>query len=150
MFQRRRVLLSGSFAMSKKELILFFNKYRHFTKLYFILRLRKIGLPSITRINRIKRRYNKSNNPINCRFKFKRFRKRSIVNRFRFKRFKLYIRYQKFPRLKGVHFFIPSYYYVDFRTLRLVKTSMPNLKDIQHTFRGSLAKVSFFYNSQGF
>ena len=53
-------------------------------------------------------------------------------------------------RRKSVHFFIPSYLQIDFRTLRAVKIQSPSLEDIYYSFRISLPKVYSFYQAQGF
>jgi hypothetical protein len=53
-------------------------------------------------------------------------------------------------RLKPVHFFIPSYVQVDFRTLSFIKIKSPMYKDIHYPFQISLSKTYSFYKSQGF
>ncbi len=53
-------------------------------------------------------------------------------------------------RLKPVHFFIPSYVQVDFRTLSFIKIGSTTYKDIHYPFQISLSKTYSFYKSQGF
>jgi hypothetical protein len=59
-------------------------------------------------------------------------------------------RKQMTTRLKPVHFFIPSYVQVDFRTLSFIKIKSPMYKDIHYPFQISLSKTYSFYKSQGF
>lgn len=59
-------------------------------------------------------------------------------------------RSRKIPRLKAVHWYVPSYLHRDFRTLRAVRISSPALEDIHHSFQVSLAKVHSFYRSRGY
>ena len=53
-------------------------------------------------------------------------------------------------RLKPVHFFIPSYLQVDFRTLSFIKIKSPTYRDIHYPFQISPSKTYSFYKSQGF
>lgn len=51
------------------------------------------------------------------------------------------------PRLKSVHWAIPRYMQVDFRTLRAVLLYPPVSSEIHHSFKCSLSKISAFYKS---
>ena len=53
-------------------------------------------------------------------------------------------------RLKPVHFFIPSYLHVDFRTLSAIKRKSPHSNELHYPFQISLSKTYSFYKSQGF
>jgi ribosomal protein S4 len=53
-------------------------------------------------------------------------------------------------RLKPVHFFIPSYLQIDFRTLSVIKIKSPLFKDRHYPFQISLSKTYSFYKSRGF
>lgn len=53
-------------------------------------------------------------------------------------------------RLKPVHFFIPAYLQIDFRTLSAIKIKSPVYKDRQYPFQISLPKTYSFYKSQGY
>ncbi len=69
---------------------------------------------------------------------------------FEYKFFKQKIRYRKIVRIKPVHFNIPKNLYVDFRTLRAIKTIYPKFNEIYYPFRGSITKISNFYHSYGY
>jgi len=53
-------------------------------------------------------------------------------------------------RLKPVHFFIPNYLQMDFRTLSVIKIKSPIYIDMHYPFQISLAKTHSFYKSQGY
>ena len=53
-------------------------------------------------------------------------------------------------RLKPVHFFIPKYLQIDFRTLSAIKMKSPQYSDIHYPFQISLSKTYSFYKNQGF
>lgn len=59
-------------------------------------------------------------------------------------------RRRKFPRLKSVHWYVPTYLHRDFRTLRAVRIKSPSTDDIHHSFQASLGKLHSFYRSRGF
>jgi hypothetical protein len=52
-------------------------------------------------------------------------------------------------RLKKVHWAIPRYIYLDFRTLRGILLYAPLPKEIHYSFRCSLTKIASFYKSLG-
>lgn len=101
---------------------------------------RKISLPRPFRYSK----YNK--NKIAGQF----FYKRTKMKRFYFKKYIKTIHNKKIVRLKGVHFFIPNYLQIDFRTLRAIKIESPNEKERFYPFRISLPKRYSFYRSKGF
>ena len=76
--------------------------------------------------------------------------KRTKLLRFYFKKYKKTTQKKKIIRLKGVHFFIPSYLQRDFRTLRAIKVQSPSHKDTFYPFRISLPKRYAFYRSRGY
>jgi hypothetical protein len=117
------------------------DKLSHYQKLAFSLRLRKAALPSSFRY------FNKQKRQISVRHQTF---KRTKLLRFYFKKYKKAVQHQKRIRLKGVHFFIPSYLQMDFRTLRAVKVQSPSQADIYYPFRVSLAKRYSFYRSRGY
>lgn len=120
---------------------IFAQKLIHYQKLAFSLRFRKATLPSSFRyINKNKRK------PVVTHFRFK----RTKLLRFYFKKYKKVVQNKKMIRLKGIHFFIPSYLQVDFRTLRAVKIQAPSQEDIYYPFRISLPKRYSFYRSRGY
>lgn len=53
------------------------------------------------------------------------------------------------PRLKSVHWYIPSYIYFDFRTIKAVFLYNPLPEEIQYSFKCSLSKIHSFYRSRG-
>ena len=67
-----------------------------------------------------------------------------------FKRNKKKSRKARITRLKGVHFFVPSYLQIDFRTLTVIKMKSPTLKDRHYPFQISLPKTYTFYKSRGY
>lgn len=124
------------------------SKLRHFHKLFFVLRLRKSLTPKVIRFVK------QQASPLLKKASFSTFYRRpytrsSLVRLYR-KRRKKVIRAHRTPRLKAVHFFIPSYLQRDFSTLRAVKIQSPSLEDIQYPFRASLAKRHSFYRAKGF
>lgn len=123
-------------------------KLRQFQKLYLSLRLRKSHIPQVVRFRKNRGSTSASKNE-GFRFYRRSFKRKGLL-RFYSKRRKKITRQQKIPRLKSVHFFIPTYLQVDFRTLRSVKIQSPSLEDIHYPFRISLAKRYAFYRSKGF
>ena len=53
----------------------------------------------------------------------------------------------RIPRLKKVHWAIPSYMYFDARTLRAVLLYQPTAKQIHYSFKCSLSGIASFYKS---
>jgi len=53
------------------------------------------------------------------------------------------------PRLKKVHWFVPNYIYVDYRTLRAVYLYNPRPEEIVYSFKCSLRAIHAFYRSRG-
>jgi hypothetical protein len=130
--------LEGTF--SEKQAILA-QKLSHYQKLAFSLRFRKSALPASFRYtNKQKRQAFVRHHTF----------KRTKLLRFYFKKYKKAVQNKKMIRLKGVHFFIPSYLQMDFRTLRSVKVQSPSQADIYYPFRVSLAKRYSFYRSRGY
>jgi hypothetical protein len=58
-------------------------------------------------------------------------------------------RKKRTPRLKNMHWFVPSYIHFNFKTLQGVLCKSPSTKDIHFPFKGSLLKVYSFYRSTG-
>ena len=119
---------------------LFTKKRIHYQSFAFSSNFRKISLPRPFRYSK----YNK--NKIASQF----FYKRTKRKRFYFKKYIKTIHNKKIVRLKGVHFFIPNYIQIDFRTLRAIKIESPNEKERFYPFRISLPKRYSFYRSKGF
>lgn len=118
------------------------NKLHLYQKLYFSLRLRKNFLPYLTRF---------STKAIDNKFSYyQNAYKRKKLFRFKSKQNKKKLRYNKIVRLNPVHFFIPSYIQMDFRTLRAIKVQSPCPDDLHYPFRISLAKTYAFYKAKGF
>ena len=117
----------------------FVQKLIHYQKLAFSLRFRKATLPSAFR-------YINKRKAVVTHFIFK----RTKLLRFYFKKYKKTIQNKKRIRLKGVHFYIPSYLQMDFRTLRAVKVQSASQEDIYYPFRISLSKRYSFYRSRGY
>jgi len=129
-------------AISKEKFSIIVDKLHLYQKLYFSLRMRKSFLPSVTRFsNKI------SENTFSY---YQNTYKRKKLFRFKVKQNKKKLRYNKIVRLNPVHFFIPSYIQIDFRTLRAIKVQSHCPEDMHYPFRISLAKMYAFYNSQGF
>ena len=122
---------------------LFFAKLHQYQKLAFSLRLRKAFLPRSKKL-----KIQKSVQILPGYIRPKRMRQKRL--RFSIKQRKKRIRGKKYIRRKSVHFFIPSYLQIDFRTLRAVKRQSPSLEDIYYSFRISLPKVYSFYRAKGF
>ncbi len=127
-------------------------KKRHILqKRVYSLRLHKSLLPSATRLRKFSYSTKSLNNiPYKKASFFYRAYLRGIYFRFINKRRKKRIRRRKIIRLKKLHFYIPTYLHVDFRTLRAIKISSPSLEEINYSFRGSLAKVYSYYSARGF
>jgi ribosomal protein S4 len=66
------------------------------------------------------------------------------------KRLKKQKRKKAIIRLKPVHFFIPAYLQMDFRTLSAIKRKTPSYSEMHYPFQISLPKTYSFYKSQGF
>ena len=64
-----------------------------------------------------------------------------IRRRFRIRRNK------RIPRLKEIHWALPKYIYMDFKTLRAVFLYSPGVKEINYSFKCSLPKIVSFYKS---
>jgi ribosomal protein S4 len=58
-------------------------------------------------------------------------------------------RRRRVPRLKAVHWFIPTYMLFDFRTLRAVVVEAPRQEQTHYSFRCSLTKIHSFYRTMG-
>ena len=54
------------------------------------------------------------------------------------------------PRLKSVHWYIPSYIHFDFRTMQAVFLHHPLPEEIFYPFKSSLNKITSFYRSRGY
>jgi len=54
------------------------------------------------------------------------------------------------PRLKSVHWYIPSYIHFDFRTMQAVFLHYPLSEEIFYSFKCSLPKITSFYRSRGY
>lgn len=132
--------LEGTF--TEKQAILA-QKLTHYQKLAFSLRFRKSALPSSFRYTKMSKQKRQA---IVRHHTFK----RTKLLRFYFKKYKKEVQNKKRIRLKGIHFFIPSYLQMDFRTLRSVKVQSPSQEDIYYPFRVSLAKRYSFYRSRGY
>lgn len=52
------------------------------------------------------------------------------------------------PRLKGVHWYTPSYIHFDFKTMQSIFLHHPLSKEIHYSFKGSLGKLQAYYNSK--
>ena len=122
--------------LSSKILI---GKILHYQKISFANRFRKIMLPRSFRYIAGKKK------EIGYYFS-----KRNSLMRFYFKKYKKSVHNKKRIRLKGVHFFIPAYLQIDFRTLRVIKIQSPSEEEIFYPFRISLPKRYSFYRSKGF
>jgi len=128
----------------KQQLVI--AKLIQYQKLMFSLRYRKSFLPTIIR-NLSAMKQQKGHIVIESYYKK---RKRFKILRFISKRYKKQKRVKKYIRLKAVHFFIPFYLQIDFRTLRVVKIKSPSQYNVFYPFRISLAKRYSFYRSKGF
>ena len=95
----------------------------------------------------------------------KTFRKKKLKSRYYKKRqkrrgssvryFLLRLRYKKrvrriLPRLKKVHWHIPSYRHLNPQTLEIARVRSPQLSELYYPFRASPAKIVSFYKSRGF
>jgi hypothetical protein len=117
----------------------FIDKVLHYQKIGFSSRFRKIMLPRSFRYVAGKKK------KIGYYFS-----KRNSLMRFYLKKHKKSVHNKKRVRLKGVHFFIPNYLQIDFRTLRVIKIQSPSEEEIYYPFRISLPKRYSFYRSKGF
>ena len=54
------------------------------------------------------------------------------------------------PRLKSVHWYIPSYIHFDFKTMQAVFLHHPLPEEIFYSFKCSLPKITSFYKSRGY
>jgi len=91
----------------------------------------------------------KLTNPLSIRVFDKNKNKNRLISLF-WKRLKKKKRNKITIRLKPVHFAIPAYLQIDFRTLSIVKIKSPIFKDRHYPFQISLSKTYSFYKSQGF
>ena len=124
------------------------KKLRHFQKILFGLRLRKSLTPKVVRFtSQLAKAAIKKDSPFSF---YHRPYSRSSLLRFYSKRRKKVVRAHRTPRLKAIHFYIPTYLQRDFTTLRAIKIQSPSLEDIQYPFRISLAKRHSFYRAKGF
>ena len=122
-----------------KGVVILTQKLHHYKKLALSLRLRKITLPrNLHYISKGQQTFAHQSS------------KQTKLLRFYFKKYKKTIQKKKIIRLKGVHFFIPSYLQRDFRTLRAIKVQSPSPKDTFYPFRISLPKRYAFYRSRGY
>lgn len=69
--------------------------------------------------------------------------------------FLLRLRYKKrrrrrLPRLKKVHWHIPSYRHLNAQTLQVARVRAPEASELYYPFRSSPAKIISFYKSRGF
>ena len=127
---------------SKEKYETLINKLQLYQKLYFSLRIRKNFLPYLTRF---------SNKNLENKFSYyQNAYKRKKLFRFKLKQTKKKLRYNKIVRLNPVHFFIPSYIQMDFRTLRAIKVQSPSPDELFYPFRISLSKTYAFYHAKGF
>ena len=129
-----------------KKNLLIFKKLHQFQKIAFSLRLYKTFLPIVKKFIKNKK-YSKKQKYSKT---YRQLQRRAKRLRFSVKRRKKKNRGLKNIRRKSVHFFIPAYLQMDFRTLRAVKVQSPNLEEIYYPFRISLPKRYSFYRSQGF
>jgi len=107
---------------------IYFKKRQHYQKLLISLRLRNSNIARFTKIK--KKGYN-------------------LLQIYK-KRAKKSKRLQSVPRLKDVHFYIPTHLQIDFCTLRVIKLKAPLLEETYYPFRISLPKVYSFYRTKGF
>lgn len=117
-----------------------FSKVKQYQKLYT-----KTYLFSANKQK--KKFYHHSRNSRKASFCYK--KKKSLIWLF-WKTLKKRKRKKSVIRLKPVHFFIPSYLHVDFRTLSAIKRKSPHSDELHYPFQISLSKTYSFYKSQGF
>ena len=131
--QRREIMLE------KVRFIL--AKYSHYQKLYFSNRFYKRKLKKRKWFSKYatQRGFSKNKQKTHKRLKWAFFK----IN-------KKNKRKQSIRRLKPVHFYIPGYLQIDFRTLTAIKRKSPSWTDINYPFQISLAKTYTFYKSRGF
>jgi len=134
---------------NSKKTDLFAKKRRQFQKLVFSLRFRKSKLPVAIRYHKqINKKTDKRQFIYKLRIKHNDYFRRTKIIRFYRKKHKKAIHNKKIIRLKSVHFFIPTYLQIDFRTLRAVKIESPGQENIFYPFRISLSKRYAFYRSK--
>jgi hypothetical protein len=116
-------------------------KYSHYQKLYFSNRFYKRKLKKRKWFSKYatQRGFSKNKQKTHKRLKWAFFK----IN-------KKNKRKQSIRRLKPVHFYIPGYLQIDFRTLTAIKRKSPSWTDINYPFQISLAKTYTFYKSRGF
>ncbi len=122
----------------KEEVAIMFDKITQYQKIYFNSYFFSIQLKK----KKWKGYYWKSHS-------FKKDQKRQLIWLF-WKIVKHQKRKKIIIRLKPVHFFIPTYLMIDFRTLSAIKIKSPSYKDRHYPFQISLAKTTSFFKSQGF
>jgi len=128
--------IANSVTKSHSDLL---KKRTHYQKIAFSNRFRKMRLPRS--FHYIVGKQKKTGHH---------FFKRTKLRRFYFKKYKKSVQHKKMIRLKGVHFFIPTYLQIDFRTLRAIKVQSPSVDEIYYPFRISIPKRYSFYRSKGF
>jgi ribosomal protein S4 len=89
------------------------------------------------------------------KFKFRRYKKRQKRRGNSVRYFLLRFRYKKrvrriLPRLKKVHWHIPSYRHLNPQTLEIARVRAPQISELYYPFRISPAKIVSFYKSRGF
>lgn len=122
---KKQKILTTSFVMLRKKIIKYYSFFLRKT-------LRKQKLRSFYKyVPRLKKSIPKST-----------MLTYFLVNR-RYKK----MRRLRIFRLKRVHWAVPAYMQVDFRTLRAVLLYPPFPNEIHHSFKCSLTKISSFYKS---
>jgi len=127
------------------EFDMVYSKLCHYQKLYYTTYFRKSTLPVVFNYGYAD---DEDDNRRDVKIRCTKGSKRVRFNRYYVKQFKKNIRYNKFTRVKPIHFFIPTYLQIDFRTLRAIKIQSPALQDMHYPFRISLAKRYAFYRSK--
>ncbi len=120
---------------SFKKIKVSHKKLQYLYKLYLSVRFRKGLLPSISGGG-------------SSAF-YRPFFRTKLVNYYRKSR-KHTRRRRKYPRLKSVHYYRPSYRQRDFRTLRAVKIQTSSPETTYYPFRNSLGIIHSFYRASGF
>ena len=113
------------------------------------------GQAQIERFNKRREQLHSKNVETQDKDNFFQYTKHIINNRkylFRLKTkyIKKIKRKKKINRLKSVHFYIPKYRQIDYRTLSVIKVETQKESNIYFPFRISLNKVYAFYRSKGY
>jgi hypothetical protein len=58
-------------------------------------------------------------------------------------------RFAAVPRLKQIHWYVPSYTYFDFNMILTYLLHNPTKKEIYYSFKFSLLQIQAFYRSRG-